>query len=558
MIRKKTEMTRTLTETTARHGRLFAILTLAATACFSSAAVAAEDVSTSDETSVVEFVDSMIRQGYEDNEITPSPQATDAEFLRRIYLDVIGRIPTLQEAEAYVANENPRKKGLLIDQLLESPDYVRHFTTTWTNHSIGRGQPRRVSRKGMTKFYREAFARNRPWDEVVVDLVTAEGHFEENGAVNYTLAQMQMPDDAVQLTAKTAKLFLGMQVQCTQCHNHPFNNWQQAQFWEFNSFFRQVQKRDHRKFDEATGRQVDDYSEVLTRDFEGPVYFEKRSGLMQVAYPIYNGEAIEPDAFDRRKEFGKLLVKADNGLTPMIAKAFVNRTWGQFFGYGFTRPIDDLGPHNPASHPEVLERLSAEFVKADYDVKQLIQWITNTNAYSLSSQFGEDNDIDDPSAGEMPLFSHMYMKSMQAEQLYDSLIVASSAHKAGRGGWEAQEGQRQRWMQQFVVAFDTDENDEATTFNGTIPQALMMMNSELMQKAVNADRGSFLYETMMSAEPDSKKIQKLYMASLTRMPVRAEMRNAGKLISRYGANRAAAYQDLFWALLNSNEFIFNH
>lgn len=558
MIRKKTEMTRTLTETTARHGRLFAILTLAATACFSSAAVAAEDVSTSDETSVVEFVDSMIRQGYEDNEITPSPQATDAEFLRRIYLDVIGRIPTLQEAEAYVANENPRKKGLLIDQLLESPDYVRHFTTTWTNHSIGRGQPRRVSRKGMTKFYREAFARNRPWDEVVVDLVTAEGHFEENGAVNYTLAQMQMPDDAVQLTAKTAKLFLGMQVQCTQCHNHPFNNWQQAQFWEFNSFFRQVKKEDHRKRDEATGRQVDDYSEVLTRDFEGPVYFEKRSGLMQVAYPIYNGEAIEPDAFDRRKEFGKLLVKADNGLTPMIAKAFVNRTWGQFFGYGFTRPIDDLGPHNPASHPEVLERLSAEFVKADYDVKQLIQWITNTNAYSLSSQFGEDNDIDDPSAGEMPLFSHMYMKSMQAEQLYDSLIVASSAHKAGRGGWEAQEGQRQRWMQQFVVAFDTDENDEATTFNGTIPQALMMMNSELMQKAVNADRGSFLYETMMSAEPDSKKIQKLYMASLTRMPVRAEMRNAGKLISRYGANRAAAYQDLFWALLNSNEFIFNH
>ncbi|MEP3480879.1 MAG: DUF1549 domain-containing protein [Fuerstiella sp.] len=551
-------MTRTLVQSTSRLGQQFAILALAAAACCSSSTFAAEDVESGGQTSVVEFIDSMIQQGYEDNEIKPSSLAGDEEFLRRIYLDVIGRIPTMQEAEAYMKDENPRKQGILIDELLESPDYVRHFTTTWTNHSIGRGQPRRVSRKGMTKFYREAFARNRPWDEVVIDLVTAEGHFEENGAVNYTLAQMQMPDDSVQLTAKTAKLFLGMQVQCTQCHNHPFNNWQQAQFWEFNSFFRQVQKRDHRKFDEATGRQVDDYSEVLTRDFEGPVYFEKRSGLMQVAYPIYNGEAIEPNAFDRRKEFGKLLVKTDNGETPMIAKAFVNRTWGQFFGYGFTRPIDDMGPHNPASHPEVLERLSAEFVKADYDVKQLIKWITNTNAYSLTSQYGEENDIDDPSAGEMPLFSHMYMKSMQAEQLYDSLIVASSAHKAGRGGWEAQEDQRRRWMGQFFVAFDTDENDEATTFNGTIPQALMMMNSELMQKAVNADRGSFLYETMMSNEPDSKKIQKLYMASLTRMPGRAEMRNAGKMISRYGANRAAAYQDLFWALLNSNEFIFNH
>lgn len=558
MISRNPEMTRSLTQSTAYHGPFLTILTLAATACFSSVAIAADEIESGGETSVVEFVDSMIQQGYEDNEITPSPQATDEEFLRRVYLDVIGRIPTMQEAEVYLKDESPRKKGILIDELLESPDYVRHFTATWTNHSIGRGQPRRVSRKGMTKFYREAFARNRPWDEVVIDLVTAEGHFEENGAVNYTLAQMQMPDEAVQLTAKTAKLFLGMQVQCTQCHNHPFNNWQQAQFWEFNSFFRQVQKRDHRKFDEATGRQVDDYSEVLTRDFEGPVYFEKRSGLMQVAYPIYNGDAIEPDAFDRRKEFGKLLVKADSGETPMIAKAFVNRTWGQFFGYGFTRPVDDMGPHNPSSHPEVLERLSADFVKADYDVKQLLKWITNTNAYSLTSQFGDDNDIDDPSAGEMPLFSHMYMKSMQAEQLYDSLIVASSAHKAGRGGWEAQEGQRRKWMGQFFVAFDTDENDEATTFNGTIPQALMMMNSELMQKAVNADRGSFLYETMMSTEPDSKKIQKLYMASLTRVPSRGEMRNAGKLISRYGANRAAAYQDLFWALLNSNEFIFNH
>lgn len=558
MINRKSEMLQSQNFFTTFGRQLSVAVVAVAFACSSSTAVSAEDVTSADETSVIEFIDGKIKQGYEDNEITPSPQATDEEFVRRVYLDVIGRIPSLHETQAYLKDENPRKKGILIDQLLDSPDYVRHFTTTWTNHSIGRGQPRRVSRKGMTKFYREAFARNRPWDEVVIDLVTAEGHFEENGAVNYTLAQMQMPDEAVQLTAKTTKLFLGLQVQCTQCHNHPFNNWQQAQFWEFNSFFRQVGKQDHRKTDEATGRQVDDYSEVFTKDFKGPVYFEKRSGLMQVAYPIYNGEAIEPDAFDRRKEFAKLLVKADNGQTPMIAKAFVNRTWGQFFGYGFTRPIDDMGPHNPASHPEVLERLSAEFVKADYDIKQLIRWIANTNAYGLTSQFGEDNEIDDPASGEMPLFSHMYLKSMQAEQLYDSLIVASSAHKSGKGGWDAQETQRRRWMQQFVVAFDTDENDEATTFNGTIPQALMMMNSDLMQNAVNADRGSFLYEIITSPGPETAKVQQLYLASLNRMPTRLEMRNSGRLISRYGANRVAAYQDLFWALLNSNEFIFNH
>lgn len=510
------------------------------------------------ELSVVDFTDQMIRQGYEDNEIAPSGPAGDDEWIRRVYLDVLGRIPTLTEVKAFLEDESVRKRPAVIETLLASPDYIRNFTTIWTNNCIGRATPRRVSRRGMEKFFREAFAKNRPWDEVVVDIVTAEGHFEENGAVNFTLAQLQMQDDGVQLTAKTTKLFLGMQVQCTQCHNHPFNNWQQAQFWQFNSFFRQVKKEDHQKFDEKTGRRVDDYSEVVTIDFTGGVFFEKRSGLMQVAFPVYNGKEVEPDAFDRRKEFGRLLVESDNGETPLIAKAFVNRVWGQFFGYGFTRPVDDMGPHNAASHPEVLDRLAAEFAKSKYDVKQLIRWITNTEAYGLTSKFAEDNQIDNPSAGEVPLFSHMYIKSMQAEQLYDSLIVASSAHKSGKGGWDAQEQQRRRWMQQFVVAFDTDENDEATTFNGTIPQALMMMNSELTEKAVSADRGSFLHETFSGPGKESTKMHDLYLAALSRRPSRSEIGKASRLIAKYGPNKAQAYQDLFWALLNSNEFIFVH
>ena len=509
------------------------------------------------EMSVIGEINYWIQQGYEDNEVHPSEMASDEEWIRRVYLDVVGRIPTLDELKTFLEDENPRKRGSVVNELLEHPDYVRNLTTIWTNNCIGRGTPRRVSRRGMEKFFREAFAKNRPWDDVVVDIVTAEGHFEENGAVNYTLAQMQMPDEAVQLTAKTTKLFLGMQVQCTQCHNHPFNKWQQAQFWEFNSFFRQVQKRDVRKTDPKTGRQVDDYSMVMTRDFNGPVYFEKRSGLMQVAFPKYMGKTVDPNAFDRRKEFGKLLVAADNGETPLIAKAFVNRTWGHFFGHGITKPVDDMGPHNAPSHPEVLERLAAEFVKSEYDVKQLIRWITSTTAYGLTSRFGDDNQIDDPAAGEVPLFSHMYVKSMQAEQLYDSLIVASSAHKSGKGGWEAQEAQRRRWMQQFVVAFDNDENDESTTFNGTIPQALMMMNSELIEKAVSVDRGSFLFETFSGPGNEATKMQDLYLAALSRRPSRSEANTSTKLVKGY-RNKADAYQDLFWALLNSNEFIFVH
>jgi len=506
-----------------------------------------------------EFIDQQIRQGWQDNEIEASAAATDEEWVRRIYLDLLGRIPTMEEARKFLADESPRKRSVLVEELLEHEDYVRNFTTVWSNNCIGRGAPQRVSRTGMEKFFREAFARNRPWNEIVVDIVTASGHYEENGAVNYTLAQMQNADEGVQLTAMTARLFLGLQVQCTQCHNHPFNKWQQDQFWEYNSFFRQVGKIDHRKLDPNTGRMVDDYSEVVWQEFSGPVYYEKRSGVMQVAYPRFQGLEVDPGVgVDRRVEFGKLITQSVDGAPPQISQAMVNRTWSHFFGYGFTRPVDDMGPHNPASHPDLLDRLSREFVAANYDVKELIRWIVSSEAYALTSQFNDKNKIDDPGAGEVPLFSHMYLKSMQAEQMYDSLIVASNAHKSGRGGWGAQEEQRRRWMQQFVVAFENDENDESTTFNGTIPQALMMMNSELMEKACSIERGSFLFESMSSPGNEAQKIQELYLAALSRNPTKSEIGKVQKMLKSYGNQKLMGYQDLFWALLNSNEFVFIH
>jgi len=522
---------------------------------------AAAEKPAASEGSLVEFIDQQIRQGWTDNEIEPTAAATDEEWVRRIYLDICGRIPTLEEVKSFNEDKSPRKRFTLIETLLADEDYVRNFTTIWTNNSIGRGTPQRVSRKGMEKFYREAFAKDRPWNEIVVDIVTASGHYEENGAVNYTLAQMQNQDDGVQLTAMTTRLFLGLQVQCTQCHNHPFNKWQQDQFWEYNSFFRQVEKKDHRKLDPNTGRMVDDYSEVLTKDFSGPVYYEKRSGVMQVAFPRFEGIEVDPgNETDRREEFAKLLTRSIDGQAPHIAQAMVNRMWSHFFGYGFTRPVDDMGPHNPASHPELLDRLSHEFVDSGYDLKQLIRTICATEAYSLGSQFNDKNKSDDPAAGEMPLFSHLYLKSMQAEQLYDSLIVASNAHQSGRGGWSAQEEQRQKWMQQFIVAFENDENDESTTFNGTIPQALMMMNSELIEKACSIERGSFLFESMSKPGTEPQKIQELYLAALSRHPTRSELSKVSKMLSdsKYRGQPLNAYQDLFWALLNSNEFVFIH
>jgi hypothetical protein len=513
---------------------------------------------------IIQYINGQIRQGWKDNGVEPSPVADDSEWARRVYLDLVGHIPPLEELEAFLADKDKAKRAKLIDRLLDDPAYVRNWTTIWTNLCIGQQTPRFVSRDGMSKFFREAFGRNRPWKDVVAEIVTAEGHYEQNGATNYILAQMQDNDDGVQLTAKTCRLFMGMQVQCTQCHNHPFNDWKQDQFWQFNSFFRQTAKRDHRKFNPQTGRMEDDYAEVVWRDFDGPVYFEKRNGLMQVAFPIYLGSEISPGPeTERRKELAKLMTSGDR---PMIALAQVNRMWGHFFSYGFTRPIDDMGPHNPATHPELLDRLADEFVKSGYDMKQLMRWITNTEAYNLTSRGTKKNETDNPAAGETALFSHLYVKPMSAEQLYDSLIVATDAHKSGRSGWEQSEKQRQTWLQQFVRAFGNDMAEESNSFDGTIPQALMMMNTNpkpngdpatLMSGAVSLEAGSHLSELLKGPGAEAVKVQKLFLSALSRQPTKAEM-SAIQRNMKASRDPRAALQDVFWALLNSNEFILVH
>lgn len=510
---------------------------------------------------LVQYINEQIRSQWGENEVTPSPAADDAEWIRRVYLDIVGHVPPAEETEKFVGDKDPAKRSKLIDRLLDDPDYVQNMSAIWSNLLIGRNPPDRTSKTGMQKFLREAFARNRPWNEIVFDLLTAEGHFEENGATNFILAKLmgnpRSEEYHVEITASATKLFLGMQVQCTQCHNHPFNDWKQNQFWEFNSFFRQVRRNDVDKYNPQTGRMDDDYSELVWLDYEGPVYFENRQALMQVAYPRYFDRDIDQQAgTQRRVELAKRMCREDPG--QQLALAFVNRTWGHFFGYGFTRPVDDMGPHNAASHPELLARLGDEFVKSGYDIKQLVRWICNSEAYNLTSKFnGSKNRVDDPSMGEVPLFSRMYVKTMNMEQLYDSLIVATSADRAGSAGYEAAQRQRDALMRDFVRIFGGNDEEEATLFSGSIPQALLMMNGTLVQQATSAKPGSYLHSILSNAgnANDSVLINRLYVAALGRTATASEISKLRKFL---GKDRLMFYQDLYWALLNSNEFIVNH
>jgi hypothetical protein len=231
--------------------------------------------------------------------------------------------------------------------------------------------------------------------------------------------------------------------------------------------------------------------------------------------------------------------------------------WAHFLGYGFTKPVDDIGPHNPPSHPELLDELGLALRAAGFDLKQLVRWIVLAEPYGLSSRITKRNEKDDPALGERPMFSRFYLRQMEAEQLYESLLVATAADSTLKGA--RRDNMKERWLRQFTTAFGTDEYDEATTFNGSIPQALALMNGELVQRATGNSPGSMLYRVAHDPKLDNaERIRYLYLAALSRLPTRPELAISNELLVARSGNVGAALQDIWWALLNTNEFILNH
>ncbi|GAB5406501.1 MAG: DUF1549 domain-containing protein [Aureliella sp.] len=501
--------------------------------------------------------------------LKPSPQENDGKWCRRVFLDLIGRIPTLEELNEFTRSRESDKREQLVDKLLNASEYqeeyASHWATIWSNLLIGRsgGNDRRslISREGMQKYLRDSFASNKRYDQFVFELVSATGSTKPgapnfNGAANFLIDKVN-DEDATLATSSTSRIFLGLQVQCTQCHNHPFNQWKQQKFWEFNAFFRQA--RGLRRF--VSGTRDIDYAELIDQDFAGEggrpeqaeIYFEERNGLTRVAYPVFvDGSGIERSGYvedvNRREELARKMIESE-----YLAKMIVNRTWSHFLGYAFTKPMDDLGPHTMVSHPVVLDYLAEQLRQSSYDLKSLMRWVVLSKPYQLSSKITSGNESDDPAAGETPQFTHFYLRQMSAEQLYQSLVVLGGEPD---GSLAQQQSQRDRWLSQFVVAFGTDEGDEATTFNGSIPQALMLFNGDLVKKATSTKPGTKLADLIAGNDKFSGKLQQLFQAGLARRPTNNELRLAAQLL-RANKNKADdTLADLWWAVLNTNEFIF--
>ena len=533
----------------------------------------------------VAYINEMIRKGWVDNKVTPSPYATDGEWCRRVYLDIIGRIPTVPELNAFLSDRSADKRLKLVNMLLTDDEkvgvirgvkeqgyleeYANNWTSIWSVILVGRPQREEnqqrslTNREGLQQYLRRSFQKNKPYDSVVVDLVSANGsntpgEKDYNGAVNFLTGKME--ENGVQATAKTAQIFMGLQVQCTQCHNHPFNEWKQNRFWELNAFFRQTKTA----VDRGMQRMVNNV-DLGSSDFKGEgstpqkaeLYYELRNGVVGVAYPVFvDGTEISKSGYvkdtDRRAELAKLIVNSE-----FMPKVMVNRMWGHFLGYGFTKPIDDMGPHNPPTHPELLEKLALDFRKHSFNTKELIKWIVLSEPYALSSLGTASNKMDDPSLGEKPKFSRFYLRQMRAEELYQSLVVSTQADNVAASS-EEQEKTRAMWMGQFTIAFGTDEGDDATTFNGTIPQVLMMFNGDLVKKATNTQDDSFLGKIVHSKLSEREKLNYLFLAALARYPTPAEAQGTQALIALKNGKTNEPMVDVWWALLNSSEFIFNH
>lgn len=510
------------------------------------------DVSSAEKSAATKpaYLDQMIRDSWQAGGIKPSAVASDAEFMRRAYLDVLGRIPSPDEAAAFLRSKLPGKRLKLIEYLLASPDYPKNFGSLWTNTLVGRKpQGRRVDAAELSSWLRRQFAENRPWNEVAFDIITAKGSNKENGAANYTLAHIQ--DGAINLTSFTTRIFLGQQIQCTQCHDHPSNDWKQADFWGINAFFKGVRSREEMRTT-ATGAEEYDHTVVYDEPTEAYSTYEKRNAIVGIAYPMFlDGRKISQGTdVDRREALGKFITDKQND---QFAKAFVNRMWGHFMGRGFTQPVDDFGAHNPPSHPELLDKLTSDFKAGGYDIKNLVRWITSSLPYNLTSSSIKDNEKDET------LFSHMMLKPMTPEQLFDSLLVATAAHKAG--GDANVDRTRRQWLNQFIFAFANDEAEETSSFQGTIPQALMMMNGPLMEKAVGGKPGSYLAtvrnDALKTSQPELYMVNRLYLSALSRYPTANELAKTRAYLTS-SPDTLEIMEDIFWSLLNSNEFVLNH
>ncbi|MBJ7304286.1 MAG: DUF1549 domain-containing protein [Gemmataceae bacterium] len=518
---------------------------------------------------VVKSINQKLDASWRENKIVPSGFIDEYEFIRRVSLDVVGRIASPEEIAKYMRYPQASRRSQIIEDLLASEDYPRHWANHFTNWFLTRS-----GTFGKGKYHEETavwledqFASNRGYHDLAKDVITASGENTENAAVNFILAHLGEPVPAakqsqegkfemVPITSRITRLFLGIQMQCAQCHDHPFNNSiTQKHFWGINAFLRQVERTGTPPAE--TGNRMMTLPKLGLKDntstnADGIIFFEKRNGVILPTKPIFMEEkklSSGPAATGRRDQLAAFIIDHEN-----FPKSAVNRMWSVFFGKGFTTPIDDFNEQNVPTNPELLQELASSFKNYNYDLKKLIRWICNSNAYNLTFVANKTNDKPEVEG----LFSRMLLKSMSPEQLFESLMVSTKAEAAESK--DAKKNLRTSWLNKLVSNFGDDEGNEVN-FNGTVVQALLMMNGKDINDAISRkDKGTVSIAMARNKTNSNAIINELFLATLNRPARPAEALKISKGLAMRTKDKSPMdpYQDLFWALLNSNEFLLNH
>jgi hypothetical protein len=488
--------------------------------------------------------------------LTPAPRTTDEQFLRRVSLDLVGRPPTPEQVTGFVADQSPDKRARLIDRLLDSDAYARQQARHWREVLLARATATQVFLRfarapALERWLYEQFKANRSWAEITRALVTAEGGLDAtdgkvpNGAAAFLLCHIG-PEAADERAADTARIFLGIQLQCAQCHNHPHDVWKRDQFHELAAFYGRTRERLARN-----GMMINvSLGQSFAAEHRMPDL--NRPGRGTVKHPRFlAGPALPPGQSDeaRRRALADAITAKDNY---WFAAAYVNRLWGELLGQSFYQPVDDMGPLKEAHAPAVLARLAAGFQADGCDTKKIARAVLNSAAYQRQVRLGK-------AADEHLQFAAVYPARLKAEALWASLVqVLGPLEPAGpmlrRPGPMAGPFARLRTFQfAFLGEFGYDPSLKADEVEGTIPQALLLMNNPAIANRVRAREGTMLGRLLAQHDRDEEALQALYLRVLARRPTGRELQKCQKYIARVG-RRAEAYEDLLWALLNSTEF----
>jgi hypothetical protein len=499
---------------------------------------------------VAEAIDEYIHRGLTAVDLSPVPIVDDSEFLRRIYLDVTGRVPTPKQATAFLGDGDPDKRTKLIDALLATPEFGEHFGRTWRDWICppelpsdmnGGKQPHNEARQ-LGVWLGSRFAAGDPWDQIVRDLLTVEGEIKEKPhLIFFGLAGQNAkitPDGSAR---SVASLFMGVQLGCAQCHDDPYRDWAQNEFWSLAAFFGNVQG-DFNKVTESPG-----HGRVTI-----PKSAFKNAGTeVPVAFLGGDGELPSDEKNKWRSRFVDWLAAKDN---PFFGRAFANRLWFHFFARGIVNPVDDFRELNPPSHPGLMSLIADEFSASGFDVKHVVRCVCNSKAYqrmSASAEISRETAI-----ALTENFGRMPLRVMTADMLYDSLKLAYGDPNLDLRAIDPKDGNQNGESApvgdpylQFQRDFCTNEED-ATDFIHGIPQMLTLINHPRLLAGSKA-----LVKFLETKPTPEQTIEWLYLATLSRRPSNEETGEALKFVGDSG-DQEESYDEVLWMLVNRSEFIF--